>query len=397
MKPNTTHLSEPEEGITHSHLPHELYACDRTVSENEFAGIIGGSSALRQVLEKVRTVASTPSTVLIEGETGTGKDLIARALHAHSPRRSRQLVTLNCAAIPSTLLESELFGYERGAFTGALQRKIGRFEMADKGTLFLDEVGDIPLELQAKLLRVLQDQEFERLGGLQSIHADIRLVAATNRDLCKMVGDGLFRADLYYRLNVFPIQMPPLRQRKEDIPLLVESFAATYSRQMNKKIETISPKAMAALQSYHWPGNIRELQNFIERAVILTRHAVLEPPLEDLKHFPGSAPQGSSSVPIAVPLTLNDAERDYILQVLDETHWRVGGPGGAAVRLGLKRTTLLGRMKKLGVTRTAGPRSTSRSSPSDTTQSAVRNNRPSCPPFRFLEKGEGPARRLAVI
>lgn len=316
---------------------------------NEFEGILGASQALRVLLEQVRTVASTDSTVLIEGETGTGKELIARALHNCGPRRAHHLVALNCAAIPGSLLESELFGYERGAFTGALTRKIGRFELADKGTLFLDEIGDLPLELQAKLLRVLQDGEFERLGGCNPIHADFRLVAATHQNLQKMVANRRFRADFYYRLNVFPIQVPSLRERADDIPILVKSFVATYSRQMNKRIEIIPEDTLDALKNYHWPGNIRELQNFIERSVILSRDTILQAPLQDLRRLSGFESRASGIEQPPTSVTLCDAQRDHILRVLEETQWRIGGPNGAAKKLGLKRSTLYFKMRKLGV------------------------------------------------
>lgn len=308
-------------------------------------GIIGASSPLRNVLEQVRTVAPTDSTVLIHGETGTGKELIARAIHSLSARRDRKLVRVNCAAIPAELLENELFGHERGAFTGAIARTVGRFELADKGTLFLDEIGDVPLELQAKLLRVLQEQEFERLGSVRTQRVNVRVVAATNRDLMQLVAKQQFRMDLYYRLNVFPISVPPLRQRREDIPQLVKSFVASYSSRMNRRIETIPDETMNVLTQYQWPGNIRELQNFIERAVILSPGGTLQAPLSDLRWFSDRDPAPVSAI------TLQDAERDHILKALKETNWRIGGPGGAAARLGLKRTTLLGKMRKLGLSR----------------------------------------------
>jgi formate hydrogenlyase transcriptional activator len=307
-----------------------------------FEGMIGASAALKRVLAHVQTVASTDSTVLFEGETGTGKELISRALHILSRRRTRSFVKFNCAAIPLGLLESELFGHERGAFTGAITRKTGRFELADEGTLFLDEVGDIPLELQAKLLRVLQEQEFERLGSTQTQRVNVRLVAATNRNLAEMVSDKEFRDDLYFRVNVFPIAIPPLRERREDIPLLAEFFVQEFSRQMNKHIDTILASTMQQLIEYPWPGNIRELQNFIERAVILTAGSTLCAPVADLKS------------PVAIEpavTTLKQAESDHILKTLRETHWVMGGPRGAAVRLGLKRTTLMGKMRRLGLSR----------------------------------------------
>jgi len=314
-------------------------------SFESFEGIIGKSLPLKNVMEQVRTVAPTDSTVLIQGETGTGKELIARAIHSQSARRDRKFVRLNCAAIPSDLLENELFGHERGAFTGAIARSVGRFELADKGTLFLDEIGDIPLELQSKLLRVLQEQEFERLGSTYTQRVNVRLVAATNRDLTQMVSEKEFRMDLYFRLNVFPIGIPPLRERREDIPLLVESFVASYSSRMNRIIETIPEETMDVLTQYQWPGNIRELQNFIERAVILSPGRTLRAPLSDLKSFSEQPPAHDGVI------TLQDADREHILKALKETNWLIGGPGGAAARLGLKRTTLLGKMRKLGLSR----------------------------------------------
>jgi formate hydrogenlyase transcriptional activator len=307
-----------------------------------FEGMIGTSEALKRVMAHVQTVAATDSTVLLEGETGTGKELISRAIHTLSPRRARSFVKFNCAAIPLGLLESELFGHERGAFTGAISRKIGRFELADHGTLFLDEIGDIPLELQAKLLRVLQEQEFERLGSTQTQRVNVRFVAATNRNLAQMVSEKEFRDDLYFRLNVFPIVIPPLRDRKEDIPVLAEFFVQEFSRQMNRHIDKISPSTMEHLIEYTWPGNIRELQHFIERAVILTSGSTLAAPLEDLK-----PPVQIESA----PTTLKQAESGHILKALRETRWVVGGPRGAAARLGLKRTTLMNKMKRLGISR----------------------------------------------
>jgi formate hydrogenlyase transcriptional activator len=311
--------------------------------ERRFEQLIGNSPALEAVLEQVERVAPTDSTVFIQGETGTGKELIARAIHNISPRCGRLFVRMNCAAIPLDLLESELFGHERGAFTGAIAQRIGRFELAHKGTLFLDEVGDIPLALQPKLLRVLQEQEFERLGSTQTHHVDVRLVAATNRDLVEMVKRGEFRSDLYYRLNVFPILLPPLRARREDIPALVTHFVEIFSRRMGKKIEDIPPETMSALNSYPWPGNIRELQNLIERAVILSNVGVLPNPL------PTAAPKEATIFPAAT--TLKDSERALILNTLETVGWVIGGPKGAAAKLGLKRTTLICKMQKLGIFR----------------------------------------------
>jgi formate hydrogenlyase transcriptional activator len=297
-------------------------------------------------------VAPLDSTILILGETGTGKELIARAIHNLSARSERTLVKVNCAAIPTGLLESELFGHEKGAFTGAIAQRIGRFELAHRGTLFLDEVGDIPLELQPKLLRVLQEHEFERLGSPRTIRVDVRMVAATNADLTQKVADNLFRTDLYYRLNVFPIAIPPLRERREDIPLLVRYFAQKHARRMKKPIETIPTKAMTALSEYYWPGNVRELENFIERAVILSRGTDLQVPLAELKQR--HSPLAAVVMPAASidgVATLEHAEREHIMRALGETKWVVGGPTGAAARLGMKRTTLQSRMRKLGITR----------------------------------------------
>jgi formate hydrogenlyase transcriptional activator len=325
----------------------KLYLQDEIRTEHNFEEIIGESPALRRILQQVQTVAPTGSTVLIEGETGTGKELIARAIHNLSARRERTLVKVNCAAIPTGLLESELFGHEKGAFTGAIAQRIGRFELANGGTLFLDEVGDIPLELQPKLLRVLQEQEFERLGSARTIRVDVRLVAATNVDLGQKVADNQFRSDLYYRLNVFPIAIPPLRQRREDIPLLVRYFAQKYARRMKKPIDSIPVKAMSALTEYHWPGNIRELENFIERAVILSRGEELEIPLSEFKQ-----PTKIASLDVASSSsTLEQAEREHILRALAETSWVIGGPAGAAARLGMKRTTLQSLMRRLGIAR----------------------------------------------
>ena len=313
---------------------------DALESRNGFEGIVGSSTALRGVLDQIRTVAPTDSTVLIEGETGTGKELIARAIHMNSRRSNRPFVKLNCAAIPLGLLESELFGHEKGAFTGAVAQKLGRFEVADGGTLFLDEIGDIPLELQAKLLRVLQEQEFERLGSTYTRRVNVRMVAATNQDLAGLVAEKLFRMDLYYRLNVFPVGLPPLRHRMEDIPMLVAHFVRRYAQSMAKKIETITSDAMEALVRYPWPGNIRELQNFIERAVILTKGDVLQAPVLPSRRAIATG-----------PVTLAEAERDHILNALRGSNWVVGGAAGAAARLGVKRTTLISKMRKRGVSR----------------------------------------------
>jgi formate hydrogenlyase transcriptional activator len=319
-------------------------AGDQDRNPRRFEQIIGNSPALEEVLEQVERVAPTDSTVLIQGETGTGKELIARAIHNLSVRCGCPFVKLNCAAIPFDLLESELFGHERGAFTGAIAQKIGRFELADKGTLFLDEVGDIPPALQPKLLRVLQEQEFERLGSNRTHKVDVRLVAATNRNLADMVKRNEFRSDLYYRLNVFPIPLPPLRARRQDITALVEHFVEIYARRMDKQIEHISPETMSALISYQWPGNIRELQNFIERSVILTSGSVLYPPLASLKSAPEAESLGA--------ITLEDAEREHIRKALEHTGWVVAGRNGAAARLGIKRSTLYFKMQKLGISRT---------------------------------------------
>jgi len=319
-------------------------------AERTFERIIGNSAALESVLEQVEQVAHTNSTVLIEGETGTGKELIAHAIHNASQRCGRAFIKLNCAAIPLDLLESELFGHERGAFTGAIAQKIGRFEMADKGTLFLDEVGDIPSALQPKLLRVLQEQEFERLGSGRTHKVDVRLVAATNRDLVKMVARGQFRSDLYYRLNVFPILLPSLRERREDIPVLVTHFVKMFSRRMGKQIDSIPPEIMAAFQWYSWPGNIRELQNLVERAVILSRDGVFPNPLHK-KQTEVMRPTQHRFPVCASSMTLEDSDRALIVETLEQAGWIVGGPRGAAAKLGLKRTTLLAKMRRLGISR----------------------------------------------
>ena len=320
----------------------KLYLEEEIRSERSFDEIIGQSEALRKVLQHVETVASADATVLILGETGTGKELIARAIHDSSRRKGHTFVKLNCAAIPTGLLESELFGHEKGAFTGAIAQKIGRMELANGGTLFLDEVGDIPLELQPKLLRALQEREFERLGSVRTQKADVRFLAATNRDLPKMVTEKQFRSDLFYRLNVFPITIPALRERRDDIPRLVRYFVSKYAKKMDKRIETIPADVMARLQAWSWPGNVRELENIIERSVILTRDAVLRVPLAEL---------GPLEMPDAPPSSLRDNERDLILKVLREARGTLSGANGAAARLGLKRTTLQSKMKKLGIAR----------------------------------------------
>jgi formate hydrogenlyase transcriptional activator len=318
----------------------KLYLEDEIRGEMDFEGIVGQSSVLRHVLNLVETVAPSDSTVLLLGETGTGKELIARAIHERSRRKERTLVKLNCAAIPTGLLESELFGHERGAFTGAIAQKIGRLELADQGTLFLDEVGDIPIEIQPKLLRALQEREFERLGSNRTKKVDVRLVAATNRDLEKMMEEREFRSDLYYRLNVFPIRIPPLRERPDDIPLLVRYFTQKYGRRMQKQIESIPAAALRKLSSWHWPGNIRELENFVERSVILTHGTALQAPIAELGNNGRSAP---------VAGTREANERDEIVRILKVTNGRVAGPDGAASRMDIKRTTLISRMKKLGI------------------------------------------------
>ncbi|HSE38982.1 MAG TPA: sigma 54-interacting transcriptional regulator [Blastocatellia bacterium] len=323
----------------------KLYLEEEIRTDHNFEEIIGDSAALKRVLQEVETVAATDATILICGETGTGKELIARALHNLSPRRERTLVRVNCGAIPTGLLESEMFGHEKGAFTGAIERRIGRFELANHGTIFLDEVEDIPLELQPKLLRVLQEQEFERLGSSRTIKVNVRVVAAANINLAEMVAEKKFRSDLFYRLNVVPITLPPLRERAEDIPLLVNFFAQKYTQRMRKPIERIPTETMAALTGYAWPGNIRELQNLIERAVTLSRGSVLEVPMDDLKQ-PGKLASNLNGAG-----TLEAVEREHILHTLQDSNWVIGGPAGAAARLGLKRTTLNNRIRKLGITR----------------------------------------------
>jgi formate hydrogenlyase transcriptional activator len=333
----------------------KVYLEDEIRSEMNFAQIVGKSASLRRVLKQVETVAPTDSTVLIYGDTGVGKELIARAIHDLSPRRSKPFVKLNCAAIPTGLLESELFGHEKGAFTGAIAQRIGRFEVANGGTIFLDEIGEIPLELQTKLLRVLQEREFERLGSSRTLRTDARLIAATNRDLEAMVSEQKFRSDLFFRLNVFPVHVPPLRERQGDIPLLVRHFTQQFSRRMNRVIETIPSTAMDALSRYHWPGNIRELQNVIERAVIISTGPVLSVDVTDLK-IPKADPRAEKpaspkSTNGALHNVLEETERQQILKALKECNWVVAGPNGAAAHLGMKRSTLQLRMHKLGITR----------------------------------------------
>jgi formate hydrogenlyase transcriptional activator len=328
----------------------KLYLEDEIRTEYDFEEIVGRSTALRQILKQVATVAATGSTVLIRGETGTGKELIARAIHNMSDRKERTMVKVNCSAIPMGLLESELFGHEKGAFTGAIAQRIGRFELANRGTLFLDEVGDIPLELQPKLLRVLQEQQFERLGSTRTQQVDVRLVAATNCDLETMVAAKQYRSDLYYRLNVFPVTIPPLRERAEDIPLLVRFFAQRFARRMGKNIDSIPASTTSALSRYHWPGNVRELENVIERAVILSSGRELDVPLTGLKVAEVAAPASPATAGPA-PTSLESVERDHIVRVLEDTKWRIAGPDGAAARLGMKRTTLQARMRKLGISR----------------------------------------------
>ena len=334
-----------ENGLLHSELrklgEEKVYVENETRSELKFEEIVGKSQALQQVLRQIEVVAPTDSGVLIQGETGTGKELIARAIHNLSSRRDQPFVKVNCAAIPSGLLESELFGHEKGAFTGAIMRKAGRFEVADKGTLFLDEVGDIPLELQPKLLRVLQEHEFERLGSTRTQQVDVRVIAATHRDIKQMVEDGEFRSDLFYRLHIFPLCVPPLRERREDIPILVRHYVDKSARRMNRRIETIPSQAMEVFASYPWPGNVRELQNFIERAVILSPGLALRPPLAELKQ--------ALQEPNSRLSTLEEAEREHVLRALRECNWVIAGASGAAARLGMKRTTLAYRIRKLKI------------------------------------------------
>ena len=322
---------------------------DPVENERKISEIIGDSPALEFVLAEVKRVAPTDSTVVVLGETGTGKELIARAIHNLSARCAGPFVKLNCAAIPCDLLESELFGHEKGAFTGAIASRIGRFEMAHTGTLFLDEIGDLPLGLQPKLLRVLQEREFERLGSCRTHRSDVRLVVATHRDLTQMVSQNEFRSDLYYRLNVFPIEIPPLRERRHDIPKLVSHFVKTFARRMGKLIHHIPPETMAAFTSYSWPGNVRELQNLVERAVIRSNDGVLSNPLRVLDRTP-ALPRKAPALKFQVS-TLEDSARLLILHTLEHTGWMIGGPEGAAARLGIPRTTLITKMKKLGISR----------------------------------------------
>jgi formate hydrogenlyase transcriptional activator len=332
---------------------------DEIHGQMKFEQIVGKSAALRRVLKQVETVAPTESTVIIYGETGTGKELVAQALHNLSPRRAGAFVKLNCAAIPAGLLESELFGHEKGAFTGAIAQRIGRFELASRGTVFLDEIGEIPLELQPKLLRVLQEREFERLGSTRTLRAEARLIAATNRDLTVMVEEQRFRSDLFYRLSVFPVRIPALRERPEDIPLLVRYFTQQFAGRMNKRIESISSETMSALCDHQWPGNIRELQNVIERAVILSSGPVLRVAVSDLRSSACSYPKcGSSARPtkrVTLQSILEETERKWILNALEQTRWVIAGSKGAAAYLGMKRSTLQARMQKLGIARSNRP------------------------------------------
>jgi formate hydrogenlyase transcriptional activator len=359
--------------LTNKLAQEKLYLEDEIRTEANFEDIVGKSQALHRVLKLVETVAPTDSTVLIFGETGTGKELIARAIHDLSSRNSNTFVRLNCAALPAGLLESELFGHERGAFTGAIAQRIGRLELANHGTIFLDEIGEIPLELQPKLLRVLQEREFERLGGTRTIRTDVRLIAATNRDLAAMVQEQKFRADLFFRLNVFPIELPPLRKRPEDIPLLVRHFAEEFSRRMGRRVEAISSQTMNALRQYHWPGNIRELQNVIERSVILSSGTTLKLPVAELQSRPmpasaNDAPQPHSTRRTPVRSILAEVDRNQIIRALEEAGGRIGGPSGAAARLGLKRTTFITRMKKLNIN--ASPMSQLKMDSTDTTDAS---------------------------
>ena len=354
MLAQTSWVSEPLNRTASFEIPAGLPANPGFVGDELYnrssPRIVGTSAALRSVLDMVRVVAATDSTVLIEGETGTGKELVAQAIHNASQRVGRAFIKLNCAAIPLDLLESELFGHEKGAFTGAIAQKIGRFEMADKGTLFLDEVGDIPSALQPKLLRVLQEQEFERLGSGRTHKVDVRLVAASNRSLVKMVARGQFRSDLYYRLNVFPVLLPALRERREDIPALVTHFVNLFSRRMGKQVDSIPLETMAAFQLYSWPGNIRELQNLVERAVILSREGVLQNPLHK-NQTELMIPSVHRTRIYYSSKAFEDSDRALILETLEQTRWLVGGPHGAATKLGLKRTTLIAIMRRLDISR----------------------------------------------
>jgi len=337
-----TGMKEAEEALRRSE-EEKRYLEAELITSHRFDKLIGESSGLKRILKQVETVAPTDANVLILGETGTGKELIARAIHDLSPRRDHAFVKLNCSAIPSGLLESELFGHEKGAFTGAIAQKIGRLELAHRGTFFLDEIGDLPLDLQPKILRALQEKEFERLGSNRTIPVNVRLIAATNRDLSRMVSEGQFRSDLYYRLRVFPINLPPLRERREDIPLLANHFVVQHSKSMNRRIDSIPEPVMAALVGWHWPGNVRELENFMERSVILSSGPVLRAPLAELR-----IPDEDVA---SLDPTLETAEREHILRVLRESKGRIGGTTGAARRLGLKRTTLNSKIKKLGIRR----------------------------------------------
>jgi formate hydrogenlyase transcriptional activator len=343
--------TEPYPAEVHEDLCREAFSLEEKISSEEsFEGIIGRSAVIRKACKQIKVVAPTDSTVLILGETGTGKECFAQAIHNLSPRRDRPFVKINCAAIPSGLVESELFGHERGAFTGAIGRRTGRFEMAHGGTLFLDEIGDFPLELQPKLLRVLQEQEFERVGGTQSTRVDVRIVAATSRNLVRLVSNREFRADLFYRLNIFPINVPALRERSEDVPLLVRHFVDLHAKRMGKSIKEVPAEIMHVLSRYSWPGNVRELQNVIERAVILSPGKVLKPSLEELQ-FSAQTADADFTDKGEERMTLKGLEREYIIRALAATNWVLGGPKGAAARLGLARTSLIAKMRKLGITR----------------------------------------------
>ena len=339
---DVTGMKEAEEALRRSEQE-KRYLAEELTTTHRFNRLIGESPALKRILQQVETVAPTDASVLILGEPGTGKELIARAIHDLSTRHNHAFVKLNCSAIPTGLLESELFGHEKGAFTSAIAQKIGRLELAHQGTFFLDEIGDLPLELQPKILRALQEKEFERLGSTRTIPVNVRLIAATNRDLTKMVAEGHFRSDLYYRLKVFPITLPPLRERREDIPVLASHFVAQHSKTMNRKIDAIPKDVLSALSSWHWPGNVRELENFMERSVILTHGSVLRAPLGELQKVDGRE--------VALDANFANAEREHILRVLRDSRGHIGGANGAAERLGLKRTTLNSKMKKLGIQR----------------------------------------------